>query len=62
MKRQEVEDSIDCQDKLEQGGQGFDALCLEYQGKEVFSIRKPHVIIKMFSKHLSGVIRHPRDV
>jgi hypothetical protein len=25
-------------------------------------IRKPHVIIKMFSKHLSGVIRHPRDV
>ena len=25
-------------------------------------IRKPHVIIKMFSKHLSGVIRHPRNV
>jgi hypothetical protein len=34
---QEVEDSIDCQDKLGQGGQFFDALCLEYQGKEVLS-------------------------
>ena len=30
--------------------------------KGVVIIRKPHVIIKMFSKHLSGVIRHPRDV
>ena len=34
---QDVEDSIDCQDQLEQGGQFFDALCLEYQGKEVLS-------------------------
>ncbi len=34
---QEVEDSIDCQDKLEQGGQCFDALYLECQGKEVLS-------------------------
>ncbi len=34
---QEVEDSTDCRDKLEQGGQFFDALCLEYQGKEVLS-------------------------
>jgi hypothetical protein len=33
------------------------------KGQKVTSnIRKPHVIIKMFSKHLSGVIRHPRDV
>ena len=34
---QDVEDSIECQDKLEQGGHFFDALCLEYQGKEVLS-------------------------
>ena len=27
-----------------------------------YCIRKPHVIIEMFSKHLSDVIRHPRDV
>ncbi len=33
---QEVEDFIDCQDNLEQG-QFFDALYLEYQGKEVLS-------------------------
>ena len=34
---QDVEDSIDCQEQLEQGRQFFDALCLEYQGKEVLS-------------------------
>ena len=34
---QAVEDSIDCQEQLEQGRQFFDALCLEYQGKEVLS-------------------------
>ena len=34
---QEVEDFIDCQDNLEQGGQFFDALYLEYQDKEVLS-------------------------
>ncbi len=36
---QRMEDSIECQDKLEQGGQFFDALCLKYQGKEVLSGR-----------------------
>jgi hypothetical protein len=34
---QDVEDSIDCQEQLEQGRQFFDALYLEYQGKEVLS-------------------------
>jgi hypothetical protein len=38
---QDVEDSIDCQEQLEQGGQFFgcffDALCLGYQVKEVLS-------------------------
>ncbi len=34
---QEVEDSIDCQDKFEQGGQFFDVLSLEYQDQEVLS-------------------------
>jgi hypothetical protein len=30
---QGMEDSIEGQDKLEQGEQFFDALCLEYQGR-----------------------------
>jgi hypothetical protein len=34
---QEVEDTIDLQEHLEQGRQFFDVLCLEYQGKEVLS-------------------------
>ncbi len=34
---QDVEDSIDYQEQLEQGRRFFDALCLEYQGKEVLS-------------------------
>jgi len=34
---QGMEDSIECQEQLEQGGQFFDALCLEYQGKEALS-------------------------
>ena len=34
---QGVEDTIDCQEQLEQGRQFVDALCLEYQGKEVLS-------------------------
>ena len=34
---QTVEDSIECQEHLEQGRQFFDALCLEYQDKEVLS-------------------------
>jgi hypothetical protein len=31
------QDTIDCQEQLEQGRQFFDVLCLEYQGKEVLS-------------------------
>jgi hypothetical protein len=34
---QEVEDTIDCQEQLEQVRQFFDVLCLEYQGTEVLS-------------------------
>ena len=43
---QGMEDSIECQDKLEQGGQFFDALCLEYQGKEVLSGRDNQAIFE----------------
>jgi hypothetical protein len=41
---QGMEDTIDCQEHLEQGRQFFDALCLEYQGKEVLSGRKKRVL------------------
>ncbi len=44
MTMQGMEDSIECQDKLEQGGQFFDVLCLEYQGKEVLSGRDNQAI------------------
>jgi hypothetical protein len=34
---QEVEDTIDYQEQLQQGRQFFDDLCLEYQGQQVLS-------------------------
>ena len=34
---QEVENTIDCQEKFQQGRQFFGDLCLEYQGQEVLS-------------------------
>ncbi len=43
---QGMEDSIECQDNLEQGGQFFDALCLEFQGKEVLSGRDNQAIFE----------------
>jgi hypothetical protein len=49
---QEMEDSIECQDKLEQGGQFFDALCFEYQDKEVLSGRDNQAI---FEANLDGL-------
>jgi hypothetical protein len=48
MTMQGMEDSIECQDKLKQGGQFFDALCLEYQGKEVLSGRDNQAIFEQF--------------
>ncbi len=41
-----MEDSIECQDKFEQGGQFFDVLSLEYQGKEVLSGRDNQAIFE----------------
>ena len=43
---QGMEDSIECQDKLEQGGQFFDARCFEYQDKEVLSGRDNQAIFE----------------
>ena len=43
---QGMENTIDCQEQLEQGRQFFDALCLEYQGKEVLSGRDKQAIFE----------------
>ncbi len=43
---QEMKYTIDCQEQLEQGRQFFDALCLEYQGKEVLSGRDNQAIFE----------------
>ena len=50
---QEVEDTIDCQEQLEQRRKLFDDLYLEYQGKEVFSGKDDQVTFELILDNLT---------